>query len=546
MVVHKIEAKKPPITSPQTPERLIKVAAYCRVSTEQDEQANSYEAQIEHYTNEIGKHKNWLNAGIFADKGITGTSAQKRPDFIKMIKKCRQGKIDLILVKSISRFARNTVECLEFIRELKSLGIGVIFEKENINTLTETSEAMITIMGYFAQAESESISKNVSWGIRHNFAEGKVKFACDIYGYKRVFAYDENGKRKSDEDRIEVVEEEAKVIREIFERYYSGESQKTICDYLNEKGIPAPNGNTKWCRATVIRILRNEKYKGDVITQKTFCIDLMNHKRVKNTGQLPQHYITDHHEAIVDRDLFDKVQTEYARRNAIKRATPNIDEGPKKSKYSSKYALTEILVCGHCGSPYKRYTWSHHGKKDIVWRCTTRVEYGASKCSKSPNIHEHILHSAILKALSELSDQKEYLKDDIKTALAETMLDDGTDISIAALEQQLKAHENEMMRLVRICAERGNQEEFESEFKRINTNIADLRKIIEVEKTKMRPALDIDSRLEALFEKIDTATASIETFDNGIIRQLIAQIKVESENELTIILHNGYKLKAIM
>ena len=186
MVVHKIEAKKPQQGTGIPVKRLLKVAAYCRVSTEQDEQQNSYEAQIEHYNSVIAEHKDWLNAGIYADKGITGTMAKKRPEFLKMIKHCRQHKIDLILVKSISRFARNTVDCLEYIRELKALGIGVIFEKENINTLTETSEAMITIMGYFAQAESESISKNVTWGVRHAFAEGRVTFTCDIYGYHKV------------------------------------------------------------------------------------------------------------------------------------------------------------------------------------------------------------------------------------------------------------------------------------------------------------------------------------------------------------------------
>lgn len=343
-----------------------------------------------------------------------------------------------------------------------------------------------------------------------------------------------------------MVEDEAKVIREIFERYYSGGSQQDICDYLNSSGIPAPNGNNEWSRATVIKILQNEKYKGDVITQKTYCIDLMNHKRVKNTGQLPQHYITDHHEAIIDRDMFDRVQFEYARRNAIKKSSPYIDEGPKKSKYSSKYALTELLVCGKCGASYKRCTWTHHGKKDIVWRCSTRNDYGKDKCPDSVTIHEHIIHSTILKSLSDLAEQKEYLKDDIKTALAEVLSDDGTDISISALEQQLKEHENEMMRLVKMCAERGNQTEFEDEFKRINKNIIDLRKIIEVEKSKVRPELDIDSRFEALFSKIDEATANMEIFDDGIIRQLIAQIKVENANQLTIILHNGFKLTAQM
>ena len=270
MRIRKIEPTQINESTIQPVKRLMKVAAYCRVSTEADEQANSYESQIAHYTEEIAKHPDWINAGIFADKGITGTMAKKRPEFLKMIRKCRQGKIDLVLVKSMSRFSRNTVDCLEYIRELKALGIGVIFEKENINTLTETSEAMITIMGYFAQAESESISKNVTWGVRQAFSEGKVTFTCDIYGYERVF----NPETKK-YDTLKIVEEQAKVIRTIFERYYAGESLTTICAYLNANQIPSPSKkNTNWYPSTLQTILRNEKYKGDVLTQKTYCVYL--------------------------------------------------------------------------------------------------------------------------------------------------------------------------------------------------------------------------------------------------------------------------------
>ncbi len=549
MRVRKIEAVRPTNDLGQPIKKIYRVAAYCRVSTEQDEQANSYEAQIEHYTKEIAKHKDWVNAGIYADKGITGTWAEKRPEFIKMIRKCKQGKIDLILVKSISRFARNTVDCLEYIRELKELGIGVIFEKENINTLTETSEAMITIMGYFAQAESESISKNVTWGVRHGFAEGKVNFTCDIYGYKRIYDYDENGKRSKNEGRLQIIEDEAKVIREIFNLYLLGESTGVIAKRMNEQGIPSPgkNGELGGWRSTVIQnILRNEKYKGDVITQKTYCVDLLKHKRVKNTGQLPQHYIEDHHEAIVDRATFDAVQAEYARRNAKKKATPTFDDAPKKSRYSSKYALTELLICGHCGSPYRRCTWTGRGKKRIVWRCTTRIDYDKNKCPDSVGVEETRLHTAILKALSNLSEAKEEVKDDVKAALASVFIDDGTDINISAIEAQIKEQENDLMRIVKICAERGNSDEFETEFKRISQTIADLKKIMEVEKTKVKPTLDMDSRIDRVFEQIDKASADLQTFDNGIMRQLLAQVVVESEDELTIILNNGYRFKTAM
>ena len=540
MRIRKIEPTQINESTIQPVKRLMKVAAYCRVSTEADEQANSHEAQIAHYTEEIAKHPDWINAGIFADKGITGTMAKKRPEFLKMIRKCRQGKIDLVLVKSMSRFSRNTVDCLEYIRELKALGIGVIFEKENINTLTETSEAMITIMGYFAQAESESISKNVTWGVRQAFSEGKVTFTCDIYGYERVF----NPETKK-YDTLKIVEEQAKVIRTIFERYYAGESLTTICAYLNANQIPSPSKkNTNWYPSTLQTILRNEKYKGDVLTQKTYCADLLTHKRVKNNGEVVQHYLQDHHEAIVDRDLFDKVQAEYAKRNAKKVVTSGSESAPKKSRYNSKYALTDILVCGYCGSPYRRCIWTHHGKRKVVWRCTTRMDYGKNKCEDSFSIEEEGLHQAILAAISDLSSRKEELKDELKAALSITLLDTGADINITSLEQQIKEQENDLMRVIRITAERGNKNEFEVEFKRISANIKDLKQLLEVEKTKVRPKLDVESRLEALFAQIDDASANIQEFNNQVIRQLIAQIRIDGEDKMTIILTNGYRFEA--
>lgn len=541
MVIRKIEPVKTVDSAIQPLKRLIKVAAYCRVSTEQDEQANSYDAQIEHYTAEIAKHSDWLNAGIYADKGITGTMAKKRPEFLKMIRKCRQKKIDLILVKSISRFSRNTVDCLEYIRELKALGIGVIFEKENINTLTETSEAMITIMGYLAQAESESISKNVTWGVRHTFSEGKVTFTHDIYGYKKE--YNPETKRQ---DIISIVEDEATVIREIFERYYAGDSLTGICTYLNNNQIVPPGKKKdRWYPSTLQTILRNEKYKGDVLTQKTFCSDLLSHKREKNTGQLAQHYLENHHEAIIDRELFDKVQAEYAQRNAKKVIkTDGTQETQKKGRYNSKYALTDILVCGHCGAPYRRCVWTHHGNRKVVWRCTTRMDYGKEKCNGSFTIEEEGLHQAILKAVSSLSSRKEELKDELKAALSITLLDTGADMSITSLEQQIKEQENDLMRVVRITAERGNKGEFETEFKRISDNIKDLKRLLEVEKTKIRPKLDIESRLEDLFTTIDRANVDVKEFNNQIIRQLIAQIRIDNESKMTVILTNGYRFEA--
>lgn len=394
---------------------------------------------------------------------------------------------------------------------------------------------------YFAQAESESISKNVTWGVRHAFSEGKVTFTHDIYGYKKE--YNPETKRQ---DKISIVEDEATVIREIFERYYAGDSLTGICTYLNNNQIVPPGKKKdRWYPSTLQTILRNEKYKGDVLTQKTFCSDLLSHKREKNNGQLAQHYLENHHEAIIDRELFDKVQAEYARRNAKKVIkTDGTQETQKKGRYNSKYALTDILVCGHCGAPYRRCVWTHHGSRKVVWRCTTRMDYGKEKCNDSFTIEEEGLHQAILKAISNLSSRKEELKDELKAALSITLLDTGADMSITSLEQQIKEQENDLMRVVRITAERGNKGEFETEFKRISDNIKDLKRLLEVEKTKIRPKLDIESRLEDLFTTIDRANVDVKEFNNQIIRQLIAQIRIDNESKMTVILTNGYRFEA--
>ena len=250
---------KPEMDLGKASRRQLRVAAYCRVSTDDEEQLTSYDAQKAYYTDKIMKNPDWTMAGIFADEGITGTSAQKRPEFLKMIRMCRKKKIDLILVKSISRFARNTVDCLNYIRALKNLGIAVIFEKENINTMDSDSEMIITMMGAFAQAESESISQNVRWGKRQAMREGRVNFQYkSFYGYERG----EDGEPK-------IIPGEAEVVRRIYDSFLAGQSLRMIQEWLENEKIPSIQGRENWSIHTIQGILKNEKYCGDVLMQKT-------------------------------------------------------------------------------------------------------------------------------------------------------------------------------------------------------------------------------------------------------------------------------------
>ena len=312
-------------------ERRLKVAAYCRVSTDQEEQESSYEAQIGYYTEKINSNSEWQMAGIFADEGITGTQTKKRPEFLKMIRLCRQGKIDMILTKSLSRFARNTVDSLKYIRDLKALGIAVIFEKENINTLETDTEMMLTIMSCFAQAESESISKNVSWGIRQSFKNGNVPMQ-----YARLLGY-----RKGDDDKPEIVPEEAEIVKEIYRLYLEGMSLNMIVDRLNEKGLTTKGSNAPYRKEVIQRILTNEKYTGDALLQKTYVTDCITKKTRKNNGELPMYLVKNHHEPIISRSDFNRVQEEMARRSA-KRSIADKLTKTEQGKYSAKYALSAV------------------------------------------------------------------------------------------------------------------------------------------------------------------------------------------------------------
>ena len=309
-----------------------------------------------------------------------------------MITACKRGHIDLIITKSLSRFARNTVDCLETVRLLKANGIGVYFEKENINTLTESSEFLITLFSGFAQAESESLSKNVAWGKAKSAEAGKVTFQ-----YKKMLGY-----RKGADGQPEIVPEEAEVIKRIYHRYLDGCTLGQIKRELDKDNVPTAQGVEFWSPAIIHNILTNEKYIGDALLQKTYVTDCISKKVKKNQGERAMYYVENNHPAIISREMFDQVRNEMTRRSS-KRKVLQKSGKTELGKYSGKYALTELLVCGECGSPYKRVTWARNGKKRIVWRCVSRLEFGTQYCHNSPTLDESKLHSAILASMNEFA-----------------------------------------------------------------------------------------------------------------------------------------------
>lgn len=405
-----------------------RVAAYCRVSTDSEEQLTSYEAQKEYYTQKIQDNPDWELAGIFADKGLSGTSMKKRAEFNKMIAACKRGRIDLILAKSLSRFARNTVDCLDTVRMLKGRGIGVIFEKENINTLTESSEFLITLFSGFAQAESESLSKNVSWGKEKGIKAGRVTFQ-----YKKLLGY-----RKGEDGRPEIVPEEAETVRRIYRRYLDGCSLSQIQQELEADHVPTAQAVQRWSYQVIHNILTNERYIGDALLGKTYITDCISKQVKKNNGERLQSYVENNHPAIIPKDMFYRVQEEMTRRSS-KRKVLQKSGKTELGKYSAKYALTELLVCGECGSPYKRVTWSRNGKKRIVWRCVSRLEFGTKYCHSSPTLAEEKLHQAILEAINEFAQAGTEVKSDMLEFAAMAWSggeSDGT--SLITLRQRLK------------------------------------------------------------------------------------------------------------
>lgn len=509
----------------------LRVAAYCRVSTEQEEQQNSYQVQIAYYTDLINRKKEWSLVGIFADEGISGTQTKKRTEFNRMIRMCKNKKIDLVITKSISRFASNTVDCLEYVRQLKNLGIGVIFEKENINTLTMTSEFMIALYGSFAQAESESISKNVSWGKEKAYREGKVQFQ-----YQNLLGY-----RKGTDGKPEIVPEETETIKLIYKLFLDGYSMTNIKKTLENKGILTAKGKKVWNESLISSILKNEKYVGDALLQKTYTLDCITHKVVRNHGERPMYLVTDHHAPIIDRDTYDRVQQELARRSSKRKISSKTTT--EQGKYSSKYALSELLICGHCGTPYRRTTWSARGKKQIVWRCISRLEHGKKYCSDSPTIKEDQLHKAIIQAINNYYSCRNDIARILKANIG-TVLECQGQEEIISIENRLKEIDTARNDLIGLIASGGcDEDKLDSEFSRLYQEEQQLNERLEMLKSQNKTSAETQAKLDKIMDMIEHEKFELETFDNILIRKLIECIKVLNKAEILVIFKGGYEVK---
>ena len=512
----------------------LRVAPYCRVSTNSEEQLDSYQAQIEYYTEKIAAQQEWTMVDMFADEGKTATSTKKRKDFLRMIKACEKGKVDLIITKSVSRFCRNTLDGLDYVRRLKRMGVGVFFEKENVNTLYMDNEMILTFMMSQAQAESESMSGNIRWGHRKNFKDGKVYFHyAGFLGYRR-----------GENDLPEIDPEEAEIVRRIFSRYLIGHSVAKIIADLEADGIKTARGHKKWNDGVIRGMLRNEKYMGDALLQKTYIADLFTRQTKKNTGELPQYYVENSHPAIIDRLTFQRVQEEMARRSSLKKVSTAAKT--ELAKYSGKYVLTELLSCGNCGSPYRRVTWTRPEGKKIVWRCINRLENGKKFCKDAPTLEESRIHTAVVSAMNEMFSQKTLkaiLQDSIRTAL----LPENGETSLAAIDSRLSQLREQQYRLLQLAAAVGaDSTQYDEELKKVSMEFSALvAKRSELEKNK-QDTEQADERAEQLAAELESADTGITAFDEVTVRQLISAITVLSEEKLLIRFKDGTEIEQII
>lgn len=522
---------KPELAQAEPVKRQLRVAAYCRVSTEEEEQASSYEAQCQYYTDKIMSNQEWTMAGIFADEGISGTSTKKRTEFLRMIRQCKQKKIDLILTKSIQRFARNTLDCIHYTRILRNLGIAVMFEKENINSLPPDSEFLITMYGAMAQSESESISKNVTWGKQRAMERGQA-----FIPYSSLYAFE-----KGEDGKMKIIPEQAVIVRELYDRFLAGASYRMLQSWLEENHIPTVKGASTWSCTSIKGILTNEKYYGDVLMQKTFRQDVISKKMVKNTGQRTQYLIQGHHEGIVTKEKFDAVQAEIARRNA--RRSPAKQAVTGRGCYTSKYALSDRLVCGECGTLYRRCIWTSKGRKYPVWRCISRLNYSTKYCHNSPSVKEETLHAAILAAINSTMSNKQVLIDHIKDAMSLELLPvQGQQMSLADIERRLEQLDQEFQKLLAEVIDCEDKDACNARFAAILQEQTVLKRQKEKILQSCAEAEKICSCMKQAEQVLEEASPAITEWNEITIRQLVDRVTVVSADEICVSLKDGAEI----
>lgn len=498
-----------------------KVAAYARVSTDKDEQFTSYEAQIDYYTQYIKGRVDWEFAGVYTDEGITGTSTKHREGFKRMVSDALDGKIDLIVTKSVSRFARNTVDSLTTIRQLKEHGTEVYFEKENIWTFDSKGELLITIMSSIAQEESRSISENVTWGHRKRMSDGKVSIAFSHFlGYKRG----PNGELVIDEAQAEIV-------RSIFAWFLQGLTPHTIAARLTKMDIPTSSGKGKWYESTVRSILTNEKYKGDALMQKYYTEDYLSKKKVVNRGLLPQYYVEGDHDAIIDPETFDLAQREFLRRKGM------------DGRYSGVDLFASHIVCGSCGSHYGAKVWHSNDKyRKTVYRCNAKYR-GQERCS-APHLTEEQVQRAFLSAINGRIADRNGLFERLQRTAASAFDPSELEAELDRLSGEVEAI-SEMMDEAAAENARGDIDATALKQRRseLLERLDDIKSRYESAVAAIAAKESALAAVRGFIASLDEREEPIEEFDSGLWGTLLDHMTVYSENDIRCTFRDGTEVR---
>lgn len=512
----------------------LRVAAYCRVSTDDEEQIKSYNSMVRYYTDLIKNNKQWVFAGVYADRAITGTKTDKREEFQRLIQDCMSGKIDMVIAKSIPRFARNTLDTLKYVRMLKERNIAVYFEVEKINTLKD-GEFLMTILSSVAQQEVENTSAYVKKGLKMKMKRG------ELVGFQGCLGYDYDVVTKS----ISINEEGAKVVRYIFDRYVAGAGSTMIARELNEQGIMTIRGNP-WTSSSVMGIVNNEKYKGDILLGKTFTVDPLSKRRLENLGEEDRFYIRDHHEPIVSEETFARAQEIRNRRNGNRKsATPG-----KREKFSRQYAFSCMLECGFCGASLSRRRWHSSSKyKKTIWQCVKSTKSGKRYCPDSKGIPEEVIEEAFIESYRMLcADNKDVLEEFIhrieKTLSGDTIKDKVINLQKRANVVQSKRKKLLDNYLTGIVA----QDIYEETDVGFEKELSDLKVKIKLLEQKMDDEDSLQRRV-ADFRKALSQNEVLEEFDRGIFESIIEKVIVGGFDEegnkdpykITFIYKTGFK-----
>lgn len=496
-----------------------------------EDQLESYKAQVAYYTDAIAKNPRWRFVDIYADEGITGTMAKKRTNFMRMMRDCDKGKIDLILTKSVARFARNTVDSLNYVRKLKAKGIGVYFEEQALDSLKTENEMAIGLYSVLAQAESENISANVRWGIQQRMKSGTFKFRYNLLGY-----------RKGENGEPEIVEEEARYIRDIFNMYLNGCSLDQIKDYLESEGVSTKTGKTVWSKSLLKNILSNERYCGDLLMQKTYTENCITKKVKKNRGEMPKYLVKNNHPAIVTQSTFKMVQMEMARRGNVRKKT---DSGiTEQGKYSGRFALTDLLVCGECGSPYRRKTYSRNGVNQRVWRCLSRLENGTAFCADSVTIDDEKIKQAVMRGISSAVKDRKDVLDLILSNLAYAVTGQDGALDVYAFEKQLKTLNDIMDETMELAANSsGDGKRFQQEIRSLSEQMVVIREQLEIAKERIASNEKINSEIENIKEYLSSSDICFTEYSDVTVRRLVEYIRVMKDNSIIIVLKGGIQIR---